>query len=173
MRLFLVLIVIIILSSCYKPVFKSEYIESAIKDISLEELKQNPHQYTERTFLIAGMVVNIKNTDRGSIIEALFTPVDSKGYIIDEENLNGRFLAITERFIDPVIYKNGRFITILGSFEGTEKGRIGEIEYTYPVFRIKDIHLWKKEKLYPQPYWWYDPWYYPSPWWYDPWWHRR
>ncbi len=173
MRWFLIIVLIIFLFSCYAPVFKSEKIESAITDISFEELRQNQEQYREKIFLIGGMVVNIKNTDKGSIIEALFTPVDSKGYIIDEENLNRRFLATTESFLDPIIYKSGRFITILAFFEGTEKGRIGDIEYTYPVFRIKDIHLWRKEKIYPVPYWWYDPWYYPSPWWYDSWWYRR
>lgn len=139
----------------------------------MEELKQNPEQFRGRIFIMAGMIVNVKNMETESIIEALYTPVDSRGYIINEEDLDGRFLAITDSFFDPAIYKNGRFITIVASFERTEKGKIGDTEYTYPLFRIRESHLWKKEKIYPAPCWWYDPWYYPSPWWYDPWWNRR
>ena len=42
------------------------------------------------------------------------------------------------------------------------KGRIDEMEYTYPVFRIRQIYLWPRERqYYPATY--YDPWFYPYP----------
>jgi starvation-inducible outer membrane lipoprotein len=47
---------------------------------------------------------------------------------------------------------------------------LGNIHYTYPVVRIKEIHLWKREKIYAYPppdyYWWNWGWYGPyGPWW--------
>ena len=44
------------------------------------------------------------------------------------------------------------------------------MEYTYPVFRIRQIHLWPPERTY-YPGYYYDPWFSPYPYYYaDPWW---
>jgi hypothetical protein len=58
-----------------------------------------------------------------------------------------------------------------GEFLEIRKGKIDQMEYAYPVFKIKQIHLWEREEYYspgypyyyPYPYWWYDPWWRPYP----------
>ncbi len=166
----LILVSILALSvSCAPPVLKKEVLTQAAV-ANLSEIKASPEASKGRLFILGGLIVRVKNEQDGSVIEAIFMGVDQKGYLKESE-YGPRFFAKTKDFIDPVIYKAGRTITIAGEFSGTLKGTIGDMEYEYPVFEIKDLYLWPEEKIYPAPPpWWYDPWYY---WWYDPWWRYR
>ena len=89
-------------------------------------------------------------------------------------SLEGRFLALSPKdveMLDPVVYQPGRRITLAGAFVDTRKGKIDEMEYVYPVFQIKQIYLWPKERQNYPPSDYYDPWFYPYPYYYRyPWW---
>lgn len=76
------------------------------------------------------------------------------------------------------IYSKGREVTLAGEVKGKRVLPLGEIEYTYPLIAIKEIHLWPDESkglIYPYPYGYYPYWYHPYGyypyWWYHP--HRR
>lgn len=165
-----IFILLIFLFACAPPVLKKEVLEEA-KIAIPSEIKADPDAAKGRLFVLGGILVNVKNQTEGSIIEGIFAIADKKGYL-KEGQYAGRFIAKSREFLDPMIYKAGRSVTIAGEFTGFEKGKIGEMEYDYPVFNIKELYLWPEDKPYlvPPP-WWYDPWYYP--WWYDPWWRYR
>ncbi|MCX7793823.1 MAG: Slp family lipoprotein [Thermodesulfovibrionales bacterium] len=159
---------LVLCASCATPVLKKEILTQAeVADPA--KIKAAPEASKARLFILGGLIVTVRNEQSGSMIEAVFIRADEKGHLKERE-YGPRFLARTADFIDPVIYKAGRKITIAGEFSGFEKGKIGDMEYDYPVFLIKDIYLWPEEKIYEAPPWWYDPWYY---WWYDPWWRYR
>ncbi len=173
----LFILVIITILSC-APVLRRELMETAIRDVTISDIRNNPDTYRKGLFIFGGSIVNTKLTEKGSEIEAVYIPVDSRGYLKDLEPSDGRFLAIFPReggILDPLIYRKGRFITLAGEFIETRKGKIDEMEYVFPVFEIKEIYLWKETKyyypdyFYPYPY--LYPYTYPYPhWWYDPWW---
>jgi outer membrane lipoprotein len=163
----------LILFSC-APVLNREYMQEGDRKVSFQALRENPDQYKGRLYILGGVIVNTKFTDEGSRIEAMHIPVNSSGYFEEEGRSEGRFLAVlpkNENTLDPVVYHRGRTITLAGEFVETRKGKLDEIEYVYPVFRIKQIYLWPKERpYYPAPYY-YDPWFYPYPYYYRyPWW---
>ncbi|MDH5203514.1 MAG: Slp family lipoprotein [Nitrospirota bacterium] len=164
-----------ILFSC-APVLREEIMKIASRDVPISDMRKNPIFYSGKLFILGGLIVNTKLTERGSLIEAVYVPVDSRGYLKDVESLNGRFLAIFPKekgILDPLIYRKGREITLAGAFIETRTGKIDEMEYTYPVFEIKELYLWEERyyitPAYPlwyhyYPYWWYDSWwgFYPS-----------
>jgi len=174
-RIFLIIIATMILFSC-APILREEIMKIASRDVNISDMRKNPLFYREKLFILGGIIVNTKFTERGSLIEAVYVPVDYRGYLKDIEILNGRFLAIFSKekgFLDPLIYRKGREITLAGEFIETHIGKIDEMEYIYPVFEIKELYLWKERyyitPAYPlwhhyYPYWWYDPWwgFYPS-----------
>lgn len=191
-KLFFIIFSVLILSSC-APVLRQDIMEGASRDFSLSDMRNNPDTYTGKLFVLGGSIVNTKVTQKGSQIEAIFVPVDSRGYLKDIEpsSSEGRFLAIFPKergTLDPLIYRKGRDITLAGEFIETRQGKIDEMEYSYPVFEIIEIYLWKETRdyypgyyypgyyypySYPYPYWWYDPWWRPwGPWWrpYYPYW---
>jgi len=81
----------------------------------------------------------------------------------------GRFIAKTPRYLDSEVYKPGRRGTVAGEIIGREIKPLGNTEYTYPMVMVKEVHLWRKYRVYanPYPYYWYGP----GSWWpyYDDW----
>lgn len=74
-----------------------------------------------------------------------------------KDGSNGRFIACHAGFYDPEEYTRGRDITVVGNLVGTEHGKVGEYDYTYPRVEATSIYLWAKRPLYTaSPY--YDPW---------------
>jgi len=174
MKKFLLVIILVMTVFSCAPVFRQEIMERGISDVSVSDIRNNPELYRKKLFIIGGMIVNTKFTQGGSQIEAVYIPVDSRGYLKDVE-ARERFLAILPKergTLDPLIYSKEREITVAGEFIELRSGKIDEAEYIYPVFEIVDIYLWKERSdyyYYPyhSPYWWdYS---YPYYWW-DPWW---
>ena len=126
-------------------------------------------------FIFGGVIAETIVTGKGTEIEVVQSPLDKFGNIIDEDVSEGRFIITTKKYLDPLIYRKGRDITVAGVLSGSKKGLIGEIEYTYPVFEARELYLFKEEEclLHPYPYWYgpfyYPPFYYPhTPFWYWP-----
>jgi len=178
-KVLFLLVIIFLFSSCTHVISKPVRM-GARTDVPFSNIKAETDKYKGTTFILGGIIVSTKNTEEGSIIEAVQTPVDRYGSIIDSDISSGRFLAIERGYLDPLIYKKGRQITIAGELIGSNKKKLGDIDYTYPMFEIKEIYLWKEEQgyyyyrpmyappyFYNYPYWWYDPWwfgpYYPPP----------
>ena len=155
------------------PVLNREYLREGSSEASFQLLSENPNEYKGRLFILGGIIVHTKFTAAVSQIEAMQVPVDGSGYFQETGRSEGRFLAVLPKdgmMLDPAVYRRGRRITLAGEFVELRKGRIDEMEYVYPVFRIKQIYLWH----YPAPYYYYGyygPWFYPYPYYYwDPWW---
>lgn len=171
-RMILIGVLTVLITSC-APVLKGDYIKEAIHGLPVSEIKETPSFYRGRLFLLGGIIVETRLTGEGTQIEAVYVPVDSMGYLKEIKKDSGRFLALypgEEGFLDPLIYRRGREITVAGEFIELKKGRIDGMEYTYPFFKIRDIYLWEERKAYymvPPP-----DWHYPY-WWDYPWWRYR
>jgi outer membrane lipoprotein len=162
----------LLLFSC-APVLNRELMKEGARNASLEELKANPDAHKGRLYILGGLIVETRLTDKGAQIEVLSVPVDSRGYLKESQRADGRFLAIYPRskgLLDPVVYKKGREVTLAGEFLETKKGKIDEMEYVYPVFEIKQIYLWEEQPQYYNVYPYYPYYYYPYPYWYNPYW---
>ena len=170
-RLYSLLLIVLLLSSC-APVLSRTYLREGQREVSFEDLRENPGQYRGLLYILGGIIVNTKFTKSGSQIEAVHVPVDSRGYFKERGRSEGRFLALLpgyKRTLDPAVFRQGGRVTLAGVFIEPRKGTIDEMEYEYPVFEIKQVYLWPKEYVAP-PYY-YDPWFYPYPYFYwEPWW---
>jgi outer membrane lipoprotein len=168
-RLMMLMSAALLLTACY-PVLSREVMREGSREVPFDQLQETSDSYKGRLFILGGIIVNTRFTETGSQIEALYVPVDSSGYLREKTRALGRFLALYPRsrgLLDPLVYKRGREITLAGSFLETRKGKIDEMEYTYPVFEIRQIYLWDEER-----YGAYSPYYYPYynyPFLYDPW----
>jgi outer membrane lipoprotein len=171
-RLFIPVFLAVTLLSCAHVISK-EYTEVAEKNIPFEELQKNTNAYLNKMFIFGGIIAETKITGTGSEIEVVQTPLNRMGGITDRDVSEGRFIIITTKYLDPLIYRSGREVTIAGILTGSRKILIGESEYISPVFDAKEIYLWRAERYYPYPYWhdpfFYPPTYYPTyPFWYAP-----
>lgn len=152
--------------------------KAGAREFDPRHLLETPEVFAGKLFILGGIIVDAKLVEQGSQIEALLVPVDRYGYLKEDAGYHGRFIALVPRsrgILDPMIYKKGREITVAGDFVEVRKGKIDEMEVRYPVFEVREVHLWEEFRGYPYYYAWppsYSPYYTPyySPYLYDPWW---
>jgi outer membrane lipoprotein len=163
-HIFICILLSLSVSSC-AHVISREYRNASVKDLPFSQLIANPNTYLDNMFIFGGFIAETKMTGNGTEIEVMQSPLDRFGNVKDADVSEGRFILITSRNLDPLIYRQGREIAMAGILTGSRKKMLGDIEYTYPVFEAKEIQLWKEEEycpytdMYPC---WYGPSYYRS-----------
>lgn len=113
-----------------------------------------------------GQIINVDTRPDQTCFEVLARNLDDSARPITRDPSDGRFIACRNGFYDPEEFKKGRDITIVGQLNGTEKGKVGEFDYTYPRVAADTIYLWPNRPLYADRTY-YDPW---GPWGYGPYW---
>jgi len=111
-----------------------------------------------------GVIAKIENQPERTMVEVVHFKLNrSKRPVISDET-QGRFRFYYQGMLDPIIYEKGKSITVVGTIEKSEEGKIGEQKYLYPVLKAEGVHLWKKVqkldvRVTHDPLW-YDPFYY-------------
>lgn len=152
-------------SGCAYPISK-DLRHQANKDLTFSQVIQNPEAYTGKIVIWGGLIIETSNPPDGGEILILQTPLDSGEYP-NTKSTYGQFIAKTSTFVDPVIYKKGRKVTLAGKIIGKRVKTLEVMKYTSPVVGIKELFLWSKERV-----WWEPPSYYgwkwdlyePNPW---------
>ncbi len=130
--------------------------------IQFAGLRQNPDAYIGKIVLLGGRIASARNTKEGSVLEIVQFDLD--GDVPQDSFIShGRFLATSVDFLDTLIYKADRRVTLVGEVKGKKTLPLDEVEYTYPVVAIREIHVWApaegdKYHLYPPSR--YNPYYY-------------
>ena len=113
-----------------------------------------------------GEIISVDPKAGHTCFEILGRELDSTARPVSHDPSQGRFLACRDGFYDPEEFKQGRYVTIVGRVDGSEQGKIGEFDYTYPRVAANAVYLWPERTYVGSPY--YDPW---GPWWgYGPYW---
>ncbi len=177
MKKLLVLFLAAIISGCSHAI-SEKYLEQADREISFVQLKHDPKEFQGKMVILGGVIVNTVNRDDGSLLEVYQTRTNRLGEPVDLDESEGRFLVFHERLLDPEIFSKGRRITVAGRIQGEKTGKLGEMEYRYPLIYAQEIRLWEEKPAvryepyprdpwhYPYPYRrLYHPYYHPYPWW--------
>jgi outer membrane lipoprotein len=106
-----------------------------------------------------GEIIKVEPGTNSTCFEILSRELDSGARPISRDKSDGRFIACRTGFYDPEVFVKGRDLTVVGSVDGTEKGRVGQFDYTYPRVAADAVYLWPKRPLVVQQRggWPYDP----------------
>jgi len=61
------------------PVIRKDLMDTGIRNPSLTDIKQNPEKFMGKLYVFGGIINSTKVTTEGSLIEALYAPVDYRG----------------------------------------------------------------------------------------------
>src|SRR5512135_2083557 len=106
-RLSLVILLVATWLSC-SPVIQEEFIKAGSISVPLQDMSESPDPYKGKLFILGGLIADTRTTNKGSLIEAVYIPVDSRGYLRETDRSMGRFLAYYPKergILDPLIYK--------------------------------------------------------------------
>jgi outer membrane lipoprotein len=140
--------------------------------VSFAELRANPESYKDRTVILGGEILNTNNLREATRLEVLQRPLSGSEKPTITDNTGGRFMALCDEYLDPAVYAPGRRITMAGRVLGSYLGKVGEVDYRYPLIACQEIHLFPSATAELQRYtmypWWYGP-PYGAPWyWWGP-----
>lgn len=140
-RLFLILFALS-LSGC-AHVISQELRQKVDKELTPISLFKEPDVYKGRIVMLGGIIISSINTEEGTYIEVLQIPLDYRGRPEDRDLSHGRFIIFYEGYLDTAIYTRGREITVAGEVIGKRVRPLGEIQYSYPLIKATELHLFK------------------------------
>jgi outer membrane lipoprotein len=140
--------------------------QQAIPMVSFAELRTNPEAFKGRTVILGGEILQTSNLREGTRVEVLQRPLSGSETPALTDNTGGRFMVFCKEYLDPAVYAPRRRITVAGQVQGSYTGKVGEVDYTYPLISCQETHLFpsadaelRRYAAYP---WWYgDPFFYP------------
>ncbi|MCW8855423.1 MAG: Slp family lipoprotein [Gammaproteobacteria bacterium] len=129
-----------------------------------QQVQTNIEKHLSQKVRWGGNIVDIKNRKNESQLSIVAFPLSDNGKPILDKNSHGRFIAVSEKFLEPTVYTKDRQITVVGSVLGLETRNIGEFPYKHILIKMDHHYLWPVENInnyqdYPPDFWWYDPWY--------------
>lgn len=147
MRLLLLIVAALLGAAACAPPISKQSLGLVDPGLTFEELRQDPDRHTGRYLLLGGAIAAVRATSGGgSELEVVQLPTGSSGRITATNRSAGRFLAVDDAFRDPAIYHPGRLVTLVGRVAGSRTGRLGEVEYLYPVLTVEELRLWAPEE---------------------------
>jgi len=147
---------ILLLSAC------SSNIPSVISDPllgapSLAEVRSQASAYIDQQVRWGGVILTTENRLNDSRITIVAFPLNDWGRPQITALSPGRFIAVVDKFLEPLVYNADREITLTGSIVGTETLKVGEFSYEYPLVRTENYYLWptriESPNLNAPPYW--------------------
>lgn len=106
----------------------------------------NPTTVEGRSARWGGVIAGVKNQDNKTIVEVVNFDLRTWGRPEISSDSNGRFRAVIDGFVDPVVYEKGRSVTFVGTISGAEEGKIDEHTYIFPTLAVSGRKLWEEER---------------------------
>ena len=144
-RFGLFLLVLSTLSAC-APAMSQKVRQEADQSLSFPVLANDPDAYKGKIVILGGVIAQTTAKPGQTELEIVQKPLDSSNMPETTDKSDGRFLVITDSFLDPLIYKKDRKITVAGEVVGSEVRKLNELDYRYPVIKSQEVKLWPETK---------------------------
>ena len=141
---------------------------AAVDEVSLAQVRDDGDAYLGSMVRWGGVITEVDNKPDTTLVFLVEHELRKNERPVTDSASAGRFVARFDGFIDPLVYKAGRPLTVVGRIDGGLQRAIGQYQYRFPIVAVRDSHLWP-ESVKVQPYyyypppWWYQEYYYPNP----------
>ncbi|MEL6113691.1 Slp family lipoprotein [Photobacterium sp. SP02] len=120
--------------------------ETPVTDLTL--VIEDPQGVQGKEVRLGGVIASVVNEASRTRLEIASLPIDKSGKPERNASPQGRFIAYVDGFADPIEYAQGKLVTVAGQLRGSEAGKIGDFDYTYPVVFAKGQQIWQiKEQI--------------------------
>lgn len=111
---------------------------------SFIQVAQSPDAFVGSQVRWGGIVARVENLEKDTLIEIVNLPLDYRARPMANQQTGGRFIARVQGFLDPMIYQQGKEITVVGILSRAMPGMIGEHKVDFPVVDSSGHHLWQQ-----------------------------
>ncbi len=125
------------------PVISRQLMDQVDRTLDYRAIAADPSGAKGKTVLLGGTIVQTVPKPGLTEIDVVQKSLDSSEAPRLTDRSEGRFLVVSEQFLDPAVYSPGRDITVAGEVLDPQTRRIGEIDYRYPVVQAIELRLWR------------------------------
>lgn len=151
MRYIMMIAAMALLVAGCSHVISRESLDLVDQSISFHQVKENPEGLGGKYILLGGIIAGVENSPAGGELEVVQVGLDWLGRPADGAPSEGRFIARSERFLDPVLFAKGLTVSLVGRVDGKKSKPLGGIEYTYPVVTIREIRILQPDRYSDNP----------------------
>lgn len=142
LQLAAVCLVLLTLAAC-APAISKNLQQQADSSLSFPVLAADPEAHRGRIVILGGVIAQTTPKPGQTELEIVQKPLDYFNEPKIGDDSQGRFLVIADRFLDPLIYRKDRRITVAGEVTGSEIRKLGDLDYRYPVISSRELKLWQ------------------------------
>jgi len=132
-------------------VISENALKSVDKTVSYENVTVNPDEHRGKVLLLGGTLLETIPMSEKTVIMILQHPLTGNEKPDIAAPSKGRCLVEVDGFIDPAVYGPGRQVTLVGVVIGKETRKLGQLDYTYPVFKGTEVYLWPIQEASNEP----------------------
>ena len=148
---FLALLGIVAMAGGCAPVISQEALKTVDEGLDFEAVLENPERHLGSNVLLGGDIIETLPIPGQTQMLVIQHPLGFRNKPTKEKGSKGRFIVVTQGFMDPAIYRSGRQVTVVGTVAGKDVRPIGEIEYAYPLVEMTELYLWPLEEAVNEP----------------------
>lgn len=120
----------------------------ADKTITFEQVSSDPETHKGKILIIGGVIVAVRNTAQGAMIEVGRKSLDIWGRPKRTLRTEGGFIIRHDGYLNAITYSPGRELTAAAEVSG-ETAKSLESVQTYPLFISRELKLWERQRPAP------------------------
>lgn len=113
------------------------------QSLAYSAVKKNPELLVGKQVLVGGVIAGIRSSDDVIMLEVTQLELLNNGVPDEASPSGGRFLAISSELIDPLLYRPGNFVTIIGEIKGKLIQKLESVDYSYPLISVKELRMFR------------------------------
>lgn len=121
-----------------------------------QTLATKPESAVGKTVMVGGILAGVSGGGDVTTLEIAQLELFSSGVPDEFSASGGRFLAVSTELIDPLIYRPGSLVTLIGVVKGKKTVTRDGADYHYPLLSIKEMRFFRPSSelpdLHPNPY---------------------
>ncbi len=123
-------------------------------DSSLEfgELRKDPDAFRGKFILLGGVVTGVQKVEGRVQLEVMEYPLDSEELPDISSASGGPFLVVLPSEVGYATFKPGTVVTMAGEVVGKAVKSLENVEHSYPVLVVKEIHIVIRPERYNRGY---------------------
>lgn len=114
------------------------------RSILYADIKKNPEALAGKSVMVGGVIAGTRSSGDVMQLEVAQLELLSNGVPDESSHSSGRFLVISGELLDPMLYRPGLFVTIIGEIKGQKIQKLESADYRYPLISAKEIRLFRE-----------------------------
>ena len=116
--------------------------DARVKDVSYAQVSADAQSYNNILVRWGGVVVEVKQQDKGSVMQVLYYPLDYYGRPDIDKPSEGYFLVKSTKTLDPKIFFASREIAVIGVIAAKAEPPVESERAGLPLLNATRIHPW-------------------------------